>query len=56
MAEDNTKAVMTEDESLSDEQLKEVSGGVDFDQLRQENLDKDASRLDDIRRENLEKD
>ncbi|NJL49545.1 MAG: bacteriocin [Leptolyngbyaceae cyanobacterium SM2_5_2] len=55
MIEDTTKAV-TEDESLSDDELKEVSGGVDFDQLRQENLDKDASRLNDIRRENLEKD
>ncbi|PSN12025.1 hypothetical protein C7293_21945 [filamentous cyanobacterium CCT1] len=48
--------VVAEDESLSDDQLKEVAGGVDFDQLRQENLDKDASRLDEIRRENLEKD
>ena len=48
--------VVAEDESLSDDQLQEVAGGVDFDQLRQENLDKDASRLDEIRRENLEKD
>lgn len=55
MIEDTKKAV-AEDESLSDEQLKEVSGGVDFDQLRRENLDNDASRLDDIRQENLEKD
>jgi hypothetical protein len=53
---EDTKAVVVEDESLSDDQLKEVAGGVDFDQLRQENLDKDASRLDEIRRENLEKD
>ncbi len=56
MTEDTTKAVAIEDESLSGEQLKEVSGGVDFEQLRRENLDKDASRLDDIRRKNLEKD
>ncbi|MBD1873444.1 hypothetical protein H6F75_08125 [Nodosilinea sp. FACHB-131] len=55
MIEDTVKAA-TEDDSLSDEQLKEVSGGVDFDRLREENLDKDASRLDEIRRENLEKD
>ncbi|HZG40426.1 MAG TPA: hypothetical protein VEZ50_17250 [Nodosilinea sp.] len=55
MIEDTVKAA-TEDDSLSDEQLKEVSGGVDFEQLRQENLDKDASRLDEIRRDNLEKD
>ncbi|PSR16683.1 hypothetical protein C8255_16570 [filamentous cyanobacterium CCP3] len=48
--------VVAEDESLSDDQLKEVAGGVDFDQLRQENLEKDASRLDEIRRDNLEKD
>jgi Mg/Co/Ni transporter MgtE len=44
---------------VSDElrdQLEEVAGGVDFNQLRRENLDKDASRLDEIRRENLEKD
>jgi hypothetical protein len=56
MIEDTAKTVAVEDESLSDDQLKEVSGGVDFDQLRRENLDKDASRLDEIRRENLEKD
>ena len=56
MIENTAKAVMTDDEALSDDELKDVSGGVDFDQLRRENLDKDASRLDDIRRENLEKD
>ncbi len=56
MTEDTEKTVAVEDESLSDDQLKEVSGGVDFDQLRRDNLDKDASRLDEIRRENLEKD
>ncbi|HZG40574.1 MAG TPA: hypothetical protein VEZ50_18000 [Nodosilinea sp.] len=56
MIEDTVKTGEIEDESLSDDQLKEVSGGVDFDQLRRENLEKDASRLDEIRRENLEKD
>jgi hypothetical protein len=53
---EDTKKAATEDESLSDDQLEEVAGGVDFNQLRRENLDKDASRLDEIRRENLEKD
>lgn len=56
MIEETVNTVSVEDESLSDEQLKEVAGGVDFEQLRRENLDKDASRLDEIRRENLEKD
>jgi hypothetical protein len=55
MIEDTKKAEATEDESLSDDQLEEVAGGVDFNQLRWENLDKDASRLDEIRSENLEK-
>lgn len=55
MAQDSTNAPK-KDEQLSDEQLKEVSGGVNFDQLRRENLDKDASNLDEIRRENLDKD
>jgi hypothetical protein len=55
MSEDTTKPAKGEDEALSDDQLKDVSGGVDFNQLRRENLDKDASRLDEIRRENLEK-
>ena len=41
---------------LSDEQLKSVAGGVDFDQLRRDNLDKDAVDFDQLRRENLEKD
>ncbi|MDJ0706675.1 MAG: hypothetical protein QNJ46_25675 [Leptolyngbyaceae cyanobacterium MO_188.B28] len=43
-------------EQLSDEQLEGVAGGVDFDQLRRENLDKDAVDFDQLRRENLEKD
>ena len=41
---------------FSDEQLEQVSGGVDFDQLRRENLDKDAVDVDQLRRDNLEKD
>ena len=41
---------------LSDEQLEQVAGGVDFDQLRRENLDKDAVDFDQLRRENLDKD
>ncbi|MEA5449686.1 bacteriocin [Leptolyngbya sp. CCNP1308] len=56
MIEDTSKAATIEGEALSDDELKEVSGGVDFEQLRRDNLDKDASRLDEIRRENLEKD
>ncbi|MEM0979427.1 MAG: hypothetical protein AAGH78_04045 [Cyanobacteria bacterium P01_H01_bin.58] len=41
---------------LSEQQLENVSGGVDFDQLRRENLDKDAVDFDQLRRENLDKD
>ena len=41
---------------ISDEQLEAVVGGVDFDQLRRENLDKDAVDFDQLRRENLDKD
>ena len=41
---------------LSDQQLEQVAGGVDFDQLRRENLDKDAVDFDQLRRENLDKD
>ena len=43
-------------DQLSDEQLEAVTGGVDFDQLRRENLDKDAVDFDQLRRENLDKD
>ena len=43
-------------EQLSDQQLEQVAGGVDFDQLRRENLDKDAVDFDQLRRENLDKD
>lgn len=43
-------------EQLSDEQLEKVSAGVNFDQLRRENLDKDAVDFDQLRRENLDKD
>lgn len=55
MSEQDPKKQGAEGE-LSEDQLKEVSGGVNLDQLRRENLDKDASGLDEIRRENLEKD
>jgi hypothetical protein len=41
---------------VSDEQLEQVAGGVDFDQLRRENLDKDGVDFDQLRRENLDKD
>ena len=40
---------------LSDEQLETVTGGVDFDQLRRDNLDKGAVDFDQLRRDNLEK-
>ena len=43
-------------EQFSDQQLEQVSGGVDFDQLRRENLDKDAVNFDELRREKLDKD
>ena len=43
-------------DQLSDQQLEQVAGGVDFDQLRRENLDKDAVDFDQLRRENLDKD
>lgn len=41
---------------ISDEQLESVGGGVDFDQLRRDNLDKDAVDFDQLRRDNLDKD
>ena len=41
---------------LSDQQLEAVVGGVDFDQLRRENLNKDAVDFDQLRRDNLDKD
>jgi len=41
---------------LTDEQLSAVAGGVDFDQLRRDNLDKDAVDFDQLRRDNLDKD
>ncbi|MGF1459011.1 MAG: hypothetical protein ACFBSG_08285 [Leptolyngbyaceae cyanobacterium] len=43
-------------EHISEQELTQVSGGVNFDQLRRENLDKDAVNFDELRRENLEKD
>ena len=33
-----------------------VQAAVDFDELRRENLDKDAVNFDELRRENLDKD
>ena len=50
------KDAVNKAEELAEDALKEVSGGVNFDQLRRENLDKDASNLDELRRENLDKD
>ena len=41
---------------ISDQQLESVVGGVDFDQLRRDNLDKDAVDFDQLRRDNLDKD
>lgn len=43
-------------ERISDEQLESIVGGVDFDQLRRDNLDKDAVDFDQLRRDNLDKD
>ena len=40
---------------LTDDQLETVAGGVDFDQLRRENLDSNAVDFDQLRRENLDK-
>ena len=37
-------------DAVSDEQLENVRGGVDFDQLRRENLDKDAVDVDHLRK------
>ena len=49
------KSALTKpEEQLPDEQLEGASGGVDFDQLRKENLESNAARLDELRRENLE--
>ena len=41
---------------LSDQQLDAIAGGVDFDQLRRDNLDKDVVDFDQLRRDNLDKD
>lgn len=56
MSEETMKQVADTKEQLSDDQLEGVSGGVNFDQLRRENLEKDAVNTDELRRENLEKD
>ena len=55
MSEETMKAAAGK-EQLSDDQLENVSGGVNFDQLRRENLEKDAVNTDELRRENLDKD
>ena len=52
----NNQQSIESEEQLSDEQLEKVAGGVNFDQLRRENLEKDAVDFDQLRRENLEKD
>ncbi|MDB9527501.1 hypothetical protein PN498_16000 [Oscillatoria sp. CS-180] len=56
MTEQAKKDANPKGEQLSDDQLKDVSGGVNFDELRRENLDKDATNFDELRRENLDKD
>ena len=56
MSEVKTQSNLESQAQLSDEQLEQVAGGVDFDQLRRENLDKDAVDFDQLRRENLDKD
>ena len=56
MSDINNQSTTQSQEQLSDQQLDQVSGGVDFDQLRRENLDKDAVDFDQLRRENLDKD
>ena len=54
--QEKIKSKATEEGQLSDDQLEGVAGGVNFDQLRQENLDKDAVDFDQVRQDNLEKD
>lgn len=54
--QDKTKGKAAEEGQLSDDQLEGVAGGVNFDKLRQENLDKDAVDFDKLREENLNKD
>ena len=56
MSEVKIQSNLESQAQLSDEQLEQVAGGVDFDQLRRENLDKDAVDFDQLRRENLDKD
>jgi hypothetical protein len=55
MTEETKKEAPSQEEQLSDEQLKEVAGGVDLTQLRRENLDRNAADLDELRRENLDR-
>ena len=53
--QDKTKGKAAEEGQLSDDQLEGVAGGVNFDQLRRENLEKDAVDFDKLREENLDK-
>ena len=41
MSEQDKKPASVSEGQLSDEQLEGAAGGVDFDQLRRENLEKD---------------
>ena len=56
MSEAKHQQSMEQQGQLSDEQLEAIAGGVDFDHLRRENLDKGAVDFDQLRRENLDKD
>ncbi len=56
MSTANNQQNIEQQGQLSDQQLNAIAGGVDFDQLRRENLDKDAVDFDQLRRENLDKD
>ena len=56
MSAANNQQNIEQQGQLSDQQLDAIAGGVDFDQLRRENLDKDAVDFDQLRRENLDKD
>ena len=56
MSDINKQTAAQSQEQLSDQQLEQVSGGVDFDQLRRENRDSNAVDFDQLRRENLDKD
>ena len=42
MADINNQSSAQSPDQLSEDQLQQVTDGVDFDQLRRENFDKDA--------------